>query len=93
MTVTLRAARENIATGLRASRDHDAYWSRATCGWRALPDVATVAGRGAYVAADRVAKALAALQAEGLVEPRKDGAWRWVEAVVPVGGDARLAQP
>lgn len=86
-----RVIRERLIGAANAARDHDAYWSRPSAGWRSLRNYAMAAARTGYVAESTAEQLLDELVGEGLLERRGDE-WRLVEAVVPVGGDERMVQ-
>lgn len=94
---TLVVIRDRLADAMRANRDHDAYWGRASAGWRPLGTLCTIASRHRYVPPERVLRVLRGMVEEGMLEARQpegggDPEFRWRAPVVPVGGDERMAQ-
>lgn len=87
--MTIMVARDIVRRRLQASRDHDAYWGQPSRGWRCLGEI----NHGLLRVEEQLAlDALAELVEAGEVEANGTGSWRWREPVVPVGGDARMAQ-
>lgn len=90
MSAPLDELRDRLTDALRASRDHDAYWGRASAGWRRLSMLEADASRGRYASPLRVLPTLRRLVADGVLQEREaeagDPEFRWSEPVVPVVG-------